>query len=238
MATKKIDINNFAKDSSLNIENKKYEVDEQTLEYLLNHEECKNNNVTLEELKENLYLIKSSINDIDTCKNSKQEKCINYLGYHSHIDRINNKLMMVAKKCPKQEQFENKYFYKKNFIYDSFQNQDISKVLINSNYFKDNVDISVKKIANEFKEMIKNDNIHGLYIYGDFGIGKTYLCMGMANEISKRLNKKICFINMTDMTSRIKRLFDFKEELNSFIETLKKIDVLFIDDIGSEQASE
>ncbi len=208
---------------------------------LTNHEECKRLNITMQEAKDNLFLIKSIIDELEDCKLSRDEGCVNPLGYHRHLERNNGQISVIAKICPKKIKVDEKYSYKKNFIYDSFANQDISKVLLSKEYFNTEVDITVKNIVDRYKAMIQKDEYTGMYIYGTFGIGKTYLSMAIANDYAKRTGKKVAFIYLADLVSKIKTGFNDQEiqaKVLNLIEEIKEVDLVFFDDIGSESASD
>ncbi len=72
----------------------------------------------------------------------------------------------------------------------------------------------------------------GLYLYGGFSIGKTYTLAIIANEYSK-LSYSSLLIYFPDLVSELKNNLGTSEYEN-LINMLKSIDVLLIDDIGSE----
>ncbi|GHU46934.1 hypothetical protein FACS1894218_0300 [Bacilli bacterium] len=52
--------------------------------------------------------------------------------------------------------------------------------------------------------MLKEDEIkHGLYVYGNVGIGKTYTMVALGNELALK-GKKIAFIASQDLSYEIK----------------------------------
>ena len=92
--------------------------------------------------------------------------------------------------------------------------------------------VSMAKIASGFKEQNKifNDNIP-LFIHGSVGMGKTHLGQAIAWEIKeKNKNKKVIYL------SAEKFMFHFVQsirsnELISFKEKMRSIDVLIVDDL-------
>lgn len=75
----------------------------------------------------------------------------------------------------------------------------------------------------------------GVYLYGQFGVGKTYLLGAMANELAKR-----------GMASTLMHLPTFAVEMKDAIkggdvlariDAVKKVPVLMLDDIGAESFS-
>ncbi len=78
----------------------------------------------------------------------------------------------------------------------------------------------------------------GLYIYGDLGVGKTYLCAALANSLVKK-GKKVAFVKVSDFFNRMKAAIGTDPEgIDRNMALLKKADCLFLDDIGSESVSE
>ncbi|MCH5179897.1 MAG: ATP-binding protein [Erysipelotrichales bacterium] len=76
----------------------------------------------------------------------------------------------------------------------------------------------------------------GIYIYGDVGVGKTHLIACMANQLMKS-GYKVLFTNISSLIKRITSTFNgSKETEEDIMKSLKLVDFLFIDDIGSEQA--
>lgn len=83
-------------------------------------------------------------------------------------------------------------------------------------------------------EYMTNKKGRGLYLYGPFGTGKTYMLSAIANILSQR--GIVCgLVYFPELVAEIKS--GFNSDNNSGydkIEQLKQIDVLMLDDIGSE----
>ena len=78
----------------------------------------------------------------------------------------------------------------------------------------------------------------GLYISGDLGVGKTYLCTALANSLVKQ-GKKVAFVKVSNFFNQMKSdLSSNPDGIDSKINILKKADYLFLDDIGSESVSQ
>lgn len=78
----------------------------------------------------------------------------------------------------------------------------------------------------------------GLYVIGDLGVGKTYLCTAVANSLVKK-GKKVAFVKVTDFFNRMRSYFNTdSQQIDRNIALLKKADYLILDDIGSEAVSE
>lgn len=78
----------------------------------------------------------------------------------------------------------------------------------------------------------------GLFIHGDMGVGKTYMCIALANSLAQD-DKKVAFVKVSSLVNEL-RYFDKddKNKLNSTLNILKKVDYLILDDIGSESVTE
>ncbi|MGL4952982.1 MAG: primosomal protein DnaI [Culicoidibacterales bacterium] len=76
----------------------------------------------------------------------------------------------------------------------------------------------------------ENSDFRGLYIDGEFGIGKTHLLGAIAHNLSEK-NIQSLLVFWPEFTREIKSDFN---ELDAKVERLKQIDVLMIDDIGAE----
>lgn len=94
-------------------------------------------------------------------------------------------------------------------------------------------------LAKNYIKLFIKDNIYtkGIYLYGGFGVGKTYFLMTLANySINKE--KSVIFVNSSELYDYMKKNVEKNNELNSYIiDKLKNVDVLIIDDIGNEKQS-
>ena len=78
----------------------------------------------------------------------------------------------------------------------------------------------------------------GLFISGDLGVGKTYLCTALANSLVKQ-GKKVAFVKVANFFNEMKSFFGSNsEQIDRNITILKNVEYLFLDDIGSESVSE
>lgn len=100
-----------------------------------------------------------------------------------------------------------------------------------------------RNLVNAFAQFLKEDESgivsKGLYIFGTYGLGKTFTLKRFARVLAER-NRKIGFISAPTLISLFQTAFskssqeDMKQEI---IDTLKAVDYLFIDDIGAESIS-
>lgn len=111
--------------------------------------------------------------------------------------------------------------------------QDVS--LANFELFNDERKNAFDK-ANEFLNKYNKETFFpGLYLYGKYATGKTYLLSGIANELAKR-DINVLFVFMPDLVRSIKAGMT-EGDLEQRVNRLKQADVLMIDDFGGEYLS-
>lgn len=77
----------------------------------------------------------------------------------------------------------------------------------------------------------------GLYISGDLGVGKTYMCIALANSLVRK-GEKVAFVKSNYFVNEMRKLIaENSSEYAETIDKIKKVKYLFIDDIGSESVS-
>ena len=85
-------------------------------------------------------------------------------------------------------------------------------------------------------EQYPNPEQKGLYLYGDMGIGKSYLMAAMAHELSEQRGAATTLLHFPSFTIDVKNAINtgtVKEE----IDAVKMADILILDDIGAEQST-
>lgn len=90
------------------------------------------------------------------------------------------------------------------------------------------------KWATDFVIDFKNQQ-KGLYLYGPYGTGKTYLLSAIANELSQR-NVKSIVAFFPDLSRELKSSIN-TNTLEDIVLELKSIDCLMLDDFGGEMPS-
>ncbi|MDF7626386.1 primosomal protein DnaI [Lactobacillaceae bacterium L1_55_11] len=80
-----------------------------------------------------------------------------------------------------------------------------------------------------------NDNfVPGIYLSGDFGVGKTYLMGALANALAAN-DIGVLFIHFPSFINQLKASFNRPQAaVNDLVEQAKKVPVLIIDDIGAD----
>lgn len=93
-----------------------------------------------------------------------------------------------------------------------------------------------KKYCEVSKEAISKGL--GIYLYGSPGCGKTHLTACMANELMSKYTEVI-FTNFFEISKDVRGTFSSDNNLNEkdIIDKYKKVEILFIDDLGTESLS-
>ncbi|WP_100331810.1 primosomal protein DnaI [Bacillus xiapuensis] len=81
----------------------------------------------------------------------------------------------------------------------------------------------------------ENSHAKGLYIYGPFGVGKSYLLGAIANDLAEAGVSSL-IVYFPEFVREIKQSFS-DHSMNSKLDVVKKAPVLMIDDIGAEAMS-
>lgn len=97
----------------------------------------------------------------------------------------------------------------------------------------------VKKMAANYVKNFETfqETGKGLYLYSNTkGSGKTRMAISIGNALMKVKRKGVKYTTTIDLLDEIKKTFDKDSQLteSELIESIKKIDVLILDDVGVE----
>jgi primosomal protein DnaI len=76
----------------------------------------------------------------------------------------------------------------------------------------------------------------GLYIYGPFGVGKTYIMGAILNTLAERKSVESMMVYTPDFFRELKGSIE-DQTLNEKLEYIKSVPILVLDDIGAETMS-
>ncbi|WP_066194681.1 primosomal protein DnaI [Gracilibacillus timonensis] len=181
-----------------------------------------------------LYEYQQASKDCHDCPHL--EGCINILkGYTPHLDINGKDISLRYEKCP-NKLHEEEQVQKESLVHSLYIPKQIKQAKLEdldaSSYERKDV---VKQII-EFVEASKAGDFHqGLYIYGQFGTGKSYILGVIANELKKH-DIPTDIIYMPEFVREMKASIG-NDTLQEKIERFKQVPVLMLDDIGAESIS-
>lgn len=193
------------------------------------HKICKSLELPEEILMKNTTSLLEAAKEFENCSNCKNlAGCKNsILGNMIKVEKNNNGIIFSYVKC--------KYSLKDKYK-DNVTNFDLPKNIKNAsmkNVYKDDKPrIELIKKMKEFKDSyLKGESPKGLYIYGNFGSGKSYLTSALFNDLAEN-NVKSVIVHVPELIRSIKDSFD-KDYSDIFDEVLRA-PLLLLDDIGAE----
>ncbi|TCJ03626.1 primosomal protein DnaI [Cytobacillus praedii] len=185
---------------------------------------------------------KSLIKLFDYSQQSKEcnqcpslEGCKNVMkGYHPKLVIQRGSIDLHYDKCPRKVMADEKRKNEK-LIQSLYVPSDILHASFDSIYEDDDRIDAVQKAASFLMSYKPDSKQKGLYFYGMFGVGKSFLLGAIANELAKKkVSSMIVYVPefLREMKSSIA-----DSSLNDKIAAIKKVPVLMFDDIGAETMS-
>ncbi|OGX80164.1 primosomal protein DnaI [Exiguobacterium sp. SH3S2] len=102
-------------------------------------------------------------------------------------------------------------------------------------YSDDARKIALREAMRFVSGMKTRQKVNGLYLYGSFGVGKTYLLAAIANEL-KVADIETILVHAPGFVSEAKRKIR-TDSFDSFLTSFQHVPILLIDDIGAEAIS-
>ena len=199
---------------------------------------------TLDVSDEVKYRYTSTLEDIvkinKICKECKGLDTCPYsiIGLKKEAVVENGIIKFVYKKCSYKEKIdEQKEFLKNVDVYK--MPKEIAEASFKNIYKDDSRRLEVIKYLKKFyDEFSKGEHIKGIYLYGNFGCGKTYLVSALFNELAKK-NIKSTIIYFPELLRSLKASFGNTEEnYEERFDAVKETPLLLLDDIGAEKLSD
>nr|VZR97409.1 Primosomal protein DnaI [Mycoplasma feriruminatoris] len=149
--------------------------------------------------------------------------------------------------CIHGKQTEKLFIIKKNYwfsdfdinsfhlTYDEYFNNQLNN--LSFNLLDQNEKNFRKTLLSNILKAIQKGYKKGIYLYGNSGIGKTYMFKVLANTLASK-NKTVIFSTLRSLIDKLKESFN-SNEINSseLLKKIKNVDFLFLDDIGGENLS-
>lgn len=183
-----------------------------------------------------LYEFSSQSKHCEKCPSL--DGCINMMqGYHPKLVIQGNAIDLHYETCPRKAVYDEKRKHQK-----LIQSLYVPKEILAAS-LEDFIQTgsaggrmeAVEKAATFVEEYSSGKKQKGLYLYGSFGVGKSYLLGAIANELAdKQISSLIVYV--PDFLREIKASIG-DNTLNEKIEMTKKAPVLMLDDFGAETMS-
>ena len=164
------------------------------------------------------------------------EKCQNVMqGYQPQLIATHGSIDMIYNRCPLKvkadEEKRQHQLFESLYIPKEVVHARLSQVDIDPERFE-----AIQLAEQYIAEYEHGKTKHGLYYYGDFGVGKTFLMCAIANELALQKQVKSLIVYTPDFFRELKSAIgqdSFHEKLNY----IKTVPLLILDDIGSEAIS-
>jgi primosomal protein DnaI len=180
-----------------------------------------------------LYEYTKQSQDCNKCESL--ETCINFMkGYHPELVLTRNSIDVIYKRCSRKIMVDEQ---KKNekLIRSLYVPRDILQATF-EDFEGDTGRLDAFDKATLFlMNYEEGKKPKGLFLYGKFGVGKSYLLGAIANVLAKKqISSMIVYVPelLREMKSSIA-----DSSLNGKIEALKREPILMLDDIGAEAVS-
>lgn len=185
---------------------------------------CEQNKLTQEQINHGISELYLHKDNSEICA-----KCLGKLPCKSSAYQMmtilkyeNDRIKIVYKDCPyvlKKETYPIKFIHCQNRENEEFK------------FDKPSQAIPLKAIYDFSEQYGKGKKLKGMYLFGGFGVGKSFLFMHLAKLLEEK-GARIIFAGYPDLMRQIKsEIYGGAEEI---IAELKTVDILIFDDIGSE----
>ncbi|WP_163101269.1 primosomal protein DnaI [Peribacillus alkalitolerans] len=166
------------------------------------------------------------------------EGCINMMeGYHPELIIQRNRIDLQYDRCPRKLAADDRKRHE-SFIKSLYVPKDIlsaSMADFNSTNITEERLFAVSEAMQFIEDLDQGRKAKGLYIHGSFGVGKSYLLGAIANELADRKIPTM-IVYVPDFFREMKASIQ-DHSLNDKIDTIKKANILMLDDIGAETMS-
>ncbi len=135
--------------------------------------------------------------------------------------------------CSFEKEKETKLAHRKNFKLSHMSERDY---LIELQNLTKNMDLKSEYLKTLQAVVQSEKDQKGLYLYGQAGVGKSYMMKALCNYYAKN-GKSVCFVKVPSWVKTVKESFGDEEVSRRLSRALIRSDVVVFDDIGSESVS-
>lgn len=194
----------------------------------------KGKDISKEAFSDALAYVEDYLNAVEICKQCKSlDDCkMQVKGMMPFLKVVNKNLVQTTKQCSYFTAVNSDYINSSKYVKRYFGNELLKAKL-------SELDMSTKdrvNLVNKMISFIENYplNKKGLFVHGAPGVGKTHTMAAFTNKLIEK-NVKVASVFVPDFIADVKGLareYDAKEEL---LNSVKKAQVLVMDDIGAER---
>lgn len=193
-----------------------------------------------EELIKYTSTLEECTQEYTNCKNCPSiDACKNKITGYAYLPFIVEKTIEFAyRPCRYKKKLDKKNKFRENMILYNVP-EEIREASFSKIYKTDKKRYDTIFWLTEFMDKYKeNKKQKGLYLYGSFGSGKSYLISAMFNELAKE-NIKSAIVFWPEYLNDLKSSFNstYRNEFRDKFNTIKKAPLLLIDDIGAESVT-
>lgn len=187
-----------------------------------------------EVLERNAYRFKSWLEDLDTAQKATQEEILSdpragsyfNLSYDKTLDILEETYTLV----PLVSQLKKDLAYLNNYLL--FEPSDNLKNAHFENLNLEDVTTSYISAAQALSSFYRTDDM-GVFLYGNLGVGKSYLAACVSNYFAKH-DRKVVYAHVPSLLNYLKQLFQSPGEMEMTLRILRQVPLLVLDDLGAE----
>ncbi|MED3661965.1 primosomal protein DnaI [Ureibacillus sp. FSL K6-8385] len=177
------------------------------------------------------YISQSS----ECCNCGSTEQCTNYLkGFIPKLCIAHNSIDVEYERC-KQKMIEDERREIESMISSMHMPKDVLSATLKDLYIDDTSRVEIANYAADFIAHYKNTGElpkKGFYLYGEFGVGKSFVLGAIANELAT-LKVASVLVFVPEFLRELKNSIH-DQTLQEKIDYVKQAPVLMLDDIGAE----
>lgn len=171
----------------------------------------------------------------ECCGCDNTEHCTNYLkGFIPTLRVVRNSIEMDYVRCEQKIREEERRDVA-NMIASMHMPKDVLQATIHDLSIDDESRVAIAQKAAQFVKITKETGqlpAKGFYLYGKFGVGKSFVLGGLANELASiKIRSVVVFV--PEFLREMKNAIG-DNTLNEKIDYIKKAPVLMLDDLGAE----
>ena len=165
------------------------------------------------------------------------EGCVNHLkGFEPNLVLERGTIGISYTSCRLKDAHDNKR-RASSMIHSMYMPKEVMQATLSGFELDDSRMEAFRAVGNFLDEATGPNNLpeKGLFLFGKFGIGKSYLLSAVANELAE-MNVKTVLVFVPEFMREMKQAIG-DQTLQEKVDYVKKADVLMLDDIGAEAMS-